>query len=112
MVPSWCRQTVTRVRPGTKTERGSVVFDWSHATTTDITGCSVQPGSTSLDENGRVLGISDGYTAYLPPSADVIAGDRIVYDGETYEIRGEPRQWHSATGAVDHIMLNLMRYEG
>ena len=112
MVPSWCKQSVTRVRPGTKTERGSVVFDWSTATEKTITGCSVQPASTSLSEDGRVLGISDGYTAYLPPASDVQAGDRIVFEGKTYEIRGEVRPWVSATGLVDHIMLNLVRYSG
>ena len=112
MVPSWCRQTITRIRPGTKTERGSTVFDWANATEKTISGCSVQPGSTSLNEDGRVLGISDGYTAYLPPNADVQAGDRIRYNGETYEIRGDIRPWMSATGACDHILLNLMRWDG
>ena len=112
MVPSWCRQSITRLRPGTTTERGSTVFDWSKPNELTINGCSVQPGSTSLSEDGRVLGISDGYTAYLPPTADVQAGDRIVYNGETFEIRGDIRPWHSATGAVDHILLNLARYSG
>ena len=51
-------------------------------------------------------------TAYIPNGADVKSGDRIVFDGLTYEIEGEPRAWVSATGAKDHILLNLRRYSG
>lgn len=113
MLPSWCRQSVTVVRPGTKTSRGSTIPDWEHPVKeTAIGGCSVQPASTSLSEDGRVLGITDGLTAYLPNGSDVLAGDHIIYDGETYEINGEPRIWVSATGGRDHVLLNLRRFSG
>ena len=113
MLPSFCRQTITRIRPGVKTSRGSTVPDWEHTDEpVDIAGCSVQPASTSLSEDGRVLGIMDGLTAYIPNGSDVKAGDHIIYDGNTYEIAGEPRVWVSATGARDHILLNLRRYSG
>lgn len=113
MLPSFCQQSITRVRPGTKTSRGSTVPDWDNPTSSaTISGCSVQPASTSLSEDGRVLGITDGLTVYLPNGSDVLAGDHIVYDGETYEINGEPRVWASPTGARSHILLNLRRYSG
>ena len=50
-------------------------------------------------------------TAYIPEGSDVIAGDRILFDGDTYEINGEPKKW---TGAFtrSHIQLNLTRWEG
>lgn len=112
MLPSFCKQTVTRVRPGSTTSRGSVVPDWTKATTTEIPGCSMQPAGTSLSQDGRVLGITDGYTCFMPPDADVQAGDRIVFEGKTWEINGEIREWPSATGALDHIELNLARYAG
>ena len=113
MLPSWCTQTITRIRPKWTTSRGSTIPDWSEPQNKlDIKGCSVQPATTSLDTDGRVLGIEDGMTAYIPNGADVIAGDRIVYGGQTYEITGEPRVWKSATGGRDHIQLNLKRYSG
>lgn len=114
MLPSFCRQEITRVRPGSKTSRGSVIPDWSPEAvdTKKIGGCSVQPASTSLSQDGRILGITDGMTAYVPNGSDVQAGDHIVFDGLTYEIEGEPRVWVSATGARDHILLNLRRYSG
>lgn len=113
MLPSFCTQEVTRIRPGTKESRGSTIPDWSEdkVTTLTIKGCSVQPASTSLSQDGRVLGISEGWTAYLPEGSDVQAGDRILFNGDIYEINGEPKKW---TGAYtrSNIQLNLIRWEG
>jgi hypothetical protein len=109
MLPSWAKQSIVIVRPSTKTERGSVVPDWENVTKTTVNGCSVQPAQTSLSMDGRVLGISDSWTAYLPEGTDVKAGDHIVFDGQTYAINGEPRIW---TGAFtrSNIQLNLIRW--
>lgn len=112
MLPSFARQTIIRIRPGVKTLRGSVLPDWDNVTRAIIPGCSVQPAGTSLSQDGRVLGTTDGLTAYIPSDADVKEGDRIEYAGETYTINGVPRAWPSATGRLDHIMLNLARWSG
>ena len=112
MLPTFYRDTVTRLRATTQTVRGSLVYDWSSPDSKDIAGCHMQPASTSLSLDGRVLGISDGYTCYLPADADVKAGDHIVFNGNTYTINGDIRWWPSATGGLDHIQLNLMRWEG
>lgn len=111
MLPSWAKQTIIVYRPATKTVRGSTVPDWDNATKTTVNGCSVQPASTSLSLDGRVLGLSDGWTAYVPEGTDVKAGDHIEFDGQIYEINGEPRVW---TGAFtrSNIQLNLIRWEG
>lgn len=111
-LPSWSNDTVTRIRAGTIVERGTVYPDWDHATELDIDGCSMQPSGTSLSQDGRIQGITDGYTCYLPPGSDVLAGDRIRYNGNVYTINGEPRIWHSPTGLVSNIVLNLERWEG
>ena len=111
MLPSFCKQSIVVVRPGSKQSRGSTIPDWSTATRKTINGCSVQPASTSLSQDGRVLGITEGWTAYLPEGSDVKAGDRIEFGGETYAINGEPKVW---TGAFtrSNIQLNLVRWEG
>lgn len=113
MLPSFCTQEVIRIRPGSKVLRGSTVPDWSedNINKKTITGCSVQPASTGLSQDGRVLGINEGFTAYLPEGSDVQAGDRIQYDGEIYEINGEPKKWVGAF-TRSHIQLNLIRWEG
>ena len=112
MLPSFCKQTITVVRPGTKEVRGSTVPDYDNPISeTEVSGCSVQPASASLSEDGRVLGISEGYTAYVPITADVKAGDHIVFEDETYEINGPPKHWVGVS-YVEHYVLNLIRWEG
>lgn len=112
MLPSWCSQTLTIVKPGTTTSRGSTVYDWEHpVSSTDIAGCSVQPASTGLSQDGRVLGINQGWTAYIPEGTAVSAGDHVIYEGETYAINGEPRKW-TGPSKTSHIQLNLVRWEG
>lgn len=95
-----------------KSLRGTIEPDWDNATTLDIPGCSVQPAGTSLSQDGRILGISDGMTAYLPADADVQSGDHIQYEDKVYTIMGDPRVWPSASGTLDHIELNLERWSG
>lgn len=112
MLPSWCSQSITVVKPGTTTERGSTVPDWDNPKSlTTVTGCSVQPQTTSLSQDGRVLGTSEGWKAYIPEGTAVEEGDHIIFEGETYEIDGIPQPW---TGPIltSHIQLNLKRWEG
>lgn len=111
-IPSWCQQTIVRIRPTERTSRGSTVFDWSNPDRLTIRNCSVQPASTGLSQDGRVLGINEGYTVYLQPNADVKEGDRIEYEGNVYTINGEPKPWISATGRVSHIQLSIVRWAG
>lgn len=110
-VQSFWTQTVTRLRPGTKTERGTPVPDWSNPDALDIAECSVQPAATSLSQDGRILGVSDGLTVYAPYGADIKEGDRIVFEGETYTINGQPLSWPGAA-RMQHMQLNLVRWRG
>ncbi|MCF0128642.1 MAG: hypothetical protein HUJ70_08720 [Pseudobutyrivibrio sp.] len=109
---SWWRQTITRIRPSVKEVRGSEIPDWDNATSLVIKNCSVQPSTTSLSEDGRVLGITEGLTAYIPPNSDVNALDRIMFEGSPYTIDGEPMKRQSASGRNDFIQLQLKRWEG
>lgn len=112
MLPTWASDSITRLRPGQTTSRGSTVPDWSAPDVLTITGCSVQPATTGLSQDGRVLGVSEGLTIYLPYEADVQAGDRIVYDGETYTLIGEPKRWRSATGLASSCQISVERWRG
>ena len=114
MLPTFCNQTVLRIRPGTTTSRGQPIPDWSADKVSKeyIEGCSMQPASTTLSEDGRVLGISDLYTLFAPPDADIDAGDRIEFNGKVYEVYGDVRVQPSATGRLDHIQITLRRYHG
>lgn len=113
MLPSFCKQEVIRVRPGVTSSRGSDIPDWSNEKVNRLTikGCSIQPASTSLSMDGRVLAINDQMTAYLPEGSDVQAGDHIIFEGETYEINGDPKRWTGAFN-MSNIQLNLVRWRG
>ena len=109
---SWWNDTISRKRPGTKTERGSVIPDWSTASELVIGGCHVQPASTSLTQDGRIEGLFEGMTLYAPATADIKAGDHIIYNGNEYAINGEVKDWPSPTGQLAHFVINLVRWSG
>lgn len=111
MLPSFCFDTVKRIRPGTTTSRGSTIFDWDNATTAEISGCSMQPASTSLSTDGRVLGIQDEWTLFAPPGSDIQAGDRIEFLGKTYIVQGDVRIQPAALN-LQHLHITLRRYSG
>lgn len=112
MLPRWASETVERLRPQTRTVRGSDIQDWTNPETAEVTGCSMQPSGTDLSQDGRIQGIRDGYTCYMPPGTDIREGDRIRFDGKIYTINGIPREWKSPTGRVSHIQLELERWGG
>lgn len=109
---SWWNDTISRKRPGTKTERGSAIPDWSNASELVIGGCHVQPASTSLTQDGRIEGLFEGMTLYAPSTADIKAGDHIIYNGNEYAINGEVKNWPSPTGQLAHLVINLVRWSG
>lgn len=114
MLPSWFRQSVKRIRPGEKTSRGTTVPDWDpdKVSTATISGCSVQPSTTTLSLDGRTLGISDSFTLYMPADADVKEGDRIEHGDEIYIVSGVPRPWVSASGGLDNMQVSIERWQG
>lgn len=103
---------VVRIRPGTKTVRDQELPDWDDPELLTISGCSMQPAGTTLDQDGRVLGISDGYNLYAPYDADIKAGDRIQYNDAIYTISGDVRVWKSPSRRLDHLVINLERWQG
>ena len=109
---SWWNDTISRKRPGTKTERGSAIPDWSNASELVIGGCPVQPASTSLTQDGRIEGLLEGMTLYAPATADIKAGDHIICKGNEYAINGEVKDWPSPTGQLAHLVINLVRWSG
>lgn len=112
MIPSWASQSITRLRAGTKIERGSEVPDWATATSLVISPVSVQPATSSVSIDGRVLGLSDSYDVFCDLDADVKAGDHVIYEDETYMVMQEPRTWHSPTGRASNKQFTMTRWQG
>lgn len=72
----------------------------------------MQPSGTTLSQDGRILGISESFTLYMPVGADVQEGDRIQYGSDYYVVIGVPRPWVSASGALDNMQVTIERWEG
>lgn len=42
---------------------------------------------------------------YMPPLTDILYTDRILHDGETYEVFGHPGKWFDLEGNAEHIAV-------
>lgn len=109
---SFMRDSVTRLRGTSTTKNGSEVISWSNPTTATITGVQVTAQATSRDFEGRVEQVTDRRTLRAPFNADIQAGDRIVWNGNTYEVEGEVFHTKSPTGRVSSTRCTLVRWCG
>ena len=112
MLPSFCRETVTVKRASLVDSRGTKILDWSNPEEIVISGCSVQPSTTSRDFDGRTVQVSEEWTLYAPQSSDIKAGDRIEWNGITFEVNGAPMPWSSPTGRTSHVWVRLSEWRG
>jgi len=106
------RDSVTVVRPSSKTVRGSTVPDWDNASEHVVNRVQVTAASTQQNRDGRVVNVADGRTLRAMYDADVKPGDRVVFEGETYEVDGEVYHTPSPTGRVSSTRCTLRRWEG
>lgn len=109
---SFMRQAVTVTRAPLKDVRGTKVRDWANATSHEVTCCQVTASGTSRDYEGRVAQLEDRRTFRAMYDADVEPGDRIAFEGETYEVDGEVFKTPSPTGRVSSTRCSLRRWEG
>lgn len=113
MLPSFATQTITVVEPALIDDRGTQVPDWSAppVSETTVTDCSVQPGASAEVLAAR-QGVSVKWTVYAPAATAVTAHSAVRYAGVLYAVDGEPQQWPSPTGALDHRVILLVDHEG
>ena len=112
MLPSFCKDTITVKRAALVDSRGTKVRDWANAASFAVNGCSVQPSTSSRDFDGRTTQVTEEWTLYAPPGSDLQAGDRIEWNGLTFEINGAPMPWTSPTGRVSHVWARLNEWSG
>lgn len=112
MLPSFFNQTITRLRAGQKESRGSIIPDWSNPDSLVINNCSVQPAESNISIDGRVLGLKNIYRVYSYMDIDVQAGDRIIFEDETFTVDEAPRKWRSPTGSLSNIQFSMTHWAG
>lgn len=113
MLPSWASETITVLEPTLVTERGKTVPDWSvpPASRTQVTGCEVQPGASTEDLAAR-QNVIIRWTVWAPADTPVTARSAVEYRAVRYQVDGEPDWWRSPTGALSHVQLYLIDWEG
>jgi hypothetical protein len=110
--------TLTIITPGSATDAyGNTVPDWDAATERDI-AAYVRPQSTSVraagDEHVEVgRDVSErSWQAHINDTA-VTVTDRARWNGDVYEVDGDPLRWVSAPGGrLSFTKVQLRRVDG
>ena len=107
VLPAIATQTVIRLRAtdGAPDTHGNPTQTWTDSVTID--GCSVQPVEGSEFNEGRQTVITRWHW-WGPIDADVTSKDRIVFDGETFEVDGSVMKWPTV---LPHKSAVLKRVE-
>ena len=113
MLPSFATDTIHVVTPVWVDDRGTMVPDWSQppASRTPVYGCSVQPGASTEDLLGR-QNVTVRWTVWAPEGTVVDAHQGVEWQGVVYQVDGEPLSWRSPSGAVSHVVLLLVDWQG
>lgn len=86
---------------------------WEFPSELAITGCGFNPGDSSEPVQTARGAVITKPEVYAPADADVLAGDRLVIRGDTYDVSGRPQRWISPfTGWAPGIVISLDLVEG
>ena len=109
---SFMNDSAVVVRPAAKSSRGSTVADWANATRRTLANVQITPESTAQDRDGRVVNVSDRFRLRARYGADIQAGDRVEWNGATYEVDGDVFHVKSPTGRVSSTRCSLALWSG
>ena len=109
---SFFRDTVTVLRAPVLTKNGGQYRDWNNAAQSTINRVQVTARAPSQEFAGRLLNLSDARTLRANYDADIREGDRVVYDGNVYEVTGEVFHTKSPTGRASSTRCTLTRWTG
>ena len=109
---SFFRDTVTILRAPILTKNGGQYRDWNNAAQSTINRVQVTARAPSQEFAGRLLNLSDARTLRANYDADIREGDRVVYDGNVYEVTGEVFHTKSPTGRASSTRCTLTRWTG
>lgn len=88
-------------------------IDWSDPATATFEHCAVwQDSSVEPTQDARTAVITITSVAFTA-GADVLAGDRLLIRGGTYEVQGDPFDWRSPfSGWEPGLVARAQRVEG
>jgi hypothetical protein len=84
--------------------------DGSFGSAEVIAGCAVAPRTQTEPPVPSFPPLTSGRTVYAPPGTVVSPRDRVVVEGTTFEVDGDPEVWDSPyTGSRMGVVINLRR---
>lgn len=99
--------TITVLRaPLVEDDYGNETRDWTAATQSTVSGCSVQP-VTGIEVTVARDTIVSRWQLWAPDGTDLVATDRVEFDGAAYEVDGEVQRWNFPPAS--HITALLRR---
>lgn len=108
---SFWKGSVTVRRAPIILKNGQETFDWNNASDHTVERCQITAQATSR-EYDRTLQVPDHRTLRAPYDADIKAGDRIIWNGDVYEIEGKVFHTASPAGGASSTRCTLARWEG
>lgn len=112
MALSFWKDEATVLRAPLITKNGMEKRDWENAASHIIKNVKVTAQATSREFGDRVTQATDRRTLRANYEADIVPGDRIIWNGDTYEIDGEVFHTVSPTGRASSTRCTLARWEG
>lgn len=104
------RDQITRVRAAlVEGPYGNQERDWDNAPPGVVYPAEVQPVSSTEDVVNQQQTVTR-WRLFLGPSAGLVATDRVLWDGGTYEVDGDVERW-KRRGVLHHLQAVLMRVE-
>lgn len=101
-------------RAGSAADRyGNVSIDWTNPVSTTVAGwLDTNLRRMGEDDKNRDQVESDG-SCFLPGSADVRGTDRLIINGATYQVWGQPAPvLRPGWPGIHHIECRIKRFEG
>jgi hypothetical protein len=85
---------------------GNAERNWATATSVTVTGCSMQPVTGQEQTVGQDTIVSR-WQLFAPDGTDLLATDRVEFNGDAYEVDGEVQRW--GFPPLSHITALLRR---
>ena len=116
MFPLPYGETVTRLRGTAQVDPYSGEPDgisWDAPDSLDIPGCAFDPGGSQEPTADGRSSVITRPTVLAAFGSDILPGDRLVVRGKTYEVEGDPAEYHHPmTGWEPGMTVTLERVDG
>lgn len=111
------RQAITEVGIRVHSTSGTDAYNnpvgsWAAPATTYVYG--IAPKTPEEQHEAGRDPVIKGWTLYAPATVTLAARDRVDYDGDTYEVEGDPAVWTNGpySGDTPGLVAHLKRAEG